>query len=118
VTETSRTTLEEAASCPKCDEPGAKVDRRPIKPSEGRPGYLNTFCCMNARCKWGPRDGRPQGEKWFVQENPDGTIIQPHRQPKKYEHLSEHTTAAQVARDIQRQLDAETAGGAELRGRF
>ena len=102
---------EEAHLCPKCNEPGALVNKRPSRSPNAMPGTLIELMeCHNDRC---PEFMPPQrvGEstvipgaryRWSVQVNQDGTIPPKGSGatgPKAFEMVGPHTKAAQQARD-------------------
>jgi hypothetical protein len=84
----AETTLEEAARCPWCAEPGKKTGTtQPHGQGIERGVKVETYECENTRCE-------NEGERWLVQFNPDGTIPPKgtrNEQPKEYD-IMRHTT--------------------------
>ncbi|SRR6266498_3320825 len=104
-------TYEAACRCPKCKLPGEVVSKVPAKGST-RPGStLHTVFCRNDKCVW-------HNTTWLVQVHPDGTVREyDHRgEPKVYEGFEGHDEAAErLMASLQRQQEAETKPGAEIR---
>jgi hypothetical protein len=100
------TTFNDAKRCPKCDMPGDDVSSQPAK---RRGTVVHVIFCRNDGCNW-------YNTSWLVQVNEDGTIPEPYSQigPKQYPKLSAETET-RVQEAIQKQLQAETQPGAEVR---
>ena len=107
------TTYETATRCPKCDIPGEVRSKQAVPAGKDiRPGTTaHIVYCLNERCTW-------NGTCWVVQVNPDGSVPPPqnHRGKQKvYENFLDDGTSKRIVDSIQRQLDAETTEGAEIR---
>src|ERR1041385_3963991 len=73
------TTLEEAARCPRCQEPG-KLSSSHVGNRQGT--TVRVYHCQNERCRWYGDAG------WVVQINEDGTIPERTAGPKQFEKLT------------------------------
>jgi hypothetical protein len=109
---------EEAHLCPRCDQPGTLVNKRPSRSPNAMPGtMIELLECHNERC---PEYMPPQRVginttipgfryRWSVQVNSDGSIPPKGSGatgPKAFELVGQHTRAAQNARDQLRYLAA------------
>jgi hypothetical protein len=90
----SDTTLEEAKRCTFCQEPCKTVKEQPLPQG----GKMHIYQCENERCT------DYQGRR-MVQTNPDGSIVQPHSQPKAYAKLNHHAQRSVQAREELRLLE-------------
>lgn len=80
-------TLEEAARCPRCSEPG-KGDR---KQSVANGSTLYYYVCENVQCRWWV--GGDNGGAWVVQVRRDGTIPERSTSDKEFPALDEFQKA-------------------------
>lgn len=73
------TSIEEAAKCPKCSEPGRLS--KTVNASNGN-GKVRTYICENERCRW-------YSTGWVVQVDISGQLVEGnHRGSKSFEALS------------------------------
>lgn len=95
------TTYEEAARCPRCEQPGQEVAAGTHQMKGG--SELRTIYCRNPRCSW-------CDTPWVVQVNPDGTVPPPtvDRQ-KSFQKLPDRTDAVQES--MQRLYNQTLTGG-------
>lgn len=99
------TTYEEAARCPKCEEPGQEVaaETRTIRGG----AQLRTIYCRNSRCAW-------CNTPWVVQVNPDGTVPPPTTdRQKSFPKLPDRTEAVQAS--LERLQNSTLETGSEIR---
>lgn len=114
----AQTTLEEARSCPQCEEPGREIGKKPVKSWDDRgfripgrtPGaQLHEFMCMNSRCRWFETT-------YFVQINPDGTIPPANLPSRREDRLRPLDPAlAATMKDRFESLRVATEKGNEIR---
>jgi hypothetical protein len=109
----TETTLEEARRCPRCQFPGVYIGEQRIRKTGIAEGTkLQTFACANERCSWYGTTCR------VIQINPDGSIPPPiMRRPKAFPVLpGVGDLSEQINARLARQIEAELAGGAEVKG--
>lgn len=104
------TTLEEAKRCPKCNEPGEETGSKPLRTSETRGARLLDVFCRNSRCSW-------YNTPWVIQVNPDGTVPPPNMNREKRFPKLDPVVGERVIGNLERQLEAEQRGDAEIRSR-
>jgi hypothetical protein len=84
------TTLNEAARCPICNEPGHQYA---VKPS-GNPGNkVLMYRCTNSQCRWG---SDPEDLGWIVEVDQTGNIPERTAADKQFEPL--HVDPAVIER--------------------
>jgi len=103
------TTMEEAKKCPKCGQPGKEKSIRAATNSRNKPCEIHMIECQSKLCPWFETS-------WAVQVNEDGSI------PDAYSGLGDKQfmrvspeSETRVQEAIQRQLEAETQPGSEVR---
>jgi hypothetical protein len=107
----------EATRCPKCKEPtNVRIKAPAPRAAHLPPGtQVHTGYCENERCKW------YNTAACFVQVNPDGSVppAKNHsREPKLYVGLpDDEDLSNRILQGLARQVEAETQGGGEVRGR-
>jgi hypothetical protein len=101
MTDTSRTTFEEAKLCPKCGLPGEDRLSKSAKAPGLKPGTtIHHIYCTSQTCPW-------YNTCWMVQVNPDGSVPPPsnHKGEKKiYAGFEGHDD---LAKQIQESLMAQ-----------
>jgi len=121
------TEYEEAHLCPKCDEPGALVNKRRSRSPNAMPGTMVELLeCKNDRCPdYTPPTRVGVGTiipgdrfRWSIQVNADGTIPPKGSGatgPKAFESVPGSSRVAQQARDRLAYLAAADEHGGESR---
>jgi hypothetical protein len=99
----TKTTIEEAKSCPKCGEPGVPAGTFPARGAGVPPGSMNhRFECRNSRCRWNGEICR------IVTIRPDGSIPEPTtKRDKQYPKIPDLTQRVndQIEEQLRRELD-------------
>lgn len=91
------TTLEEAARCPLCDQPGRPDGIEPQKDGS----RIHKFVCENnGRCRWAG------GAPWVVQVRKDGSVVQAQKHKKQFPAIPDRTeeVRARIDDEIRRSL--------------
>lgn len=107
------TSFEEAKRCPICGMPGDDRSQSQGKDSHGRPCTVHQVYCVTKLCRW-------YETAWLVQINEDGSIPEAYKsagEQKLYPKVSPETES-KINEMLERQLQAETKPGSELRNPY